>query len=86
MMRLPVAYIMLLFALLAIVEPIFWAVVFFFGVMFVHLSLKFLFYLLRCRGFAFVLKGVLVNYADALVSGIGVTGGLLSFVLLGRRY
>ncbi len=86
MMRIPIAYLIFLFAALSFQIPIFVAFVIFFGIMFLHLIIKFEFFLIKAKGFDFALKGLPVNFADALISGFGILTGAFEYFLLGKRY
>ena len=43
-------------------------------------------YLFRYKGIFFALKGACLNIIDAFVSGLGIATGILSFILLGKKY
>ena len=54
--------------------------------LFLALTVPFTQYLARRRGWGFALRGLPLNFVDALVSGAGVAWGFFDFVLRKRAY
>lgn len=86
MMRLPIAYASLFFAMISIKQSIFLIMTLILTMHFLYLITPFTRYLLSKRGPQFAFLGVLVNWLDALVSGAGVLWGVFDYKALGRRY
>lgn len=86
MLRIPVAYLMLLLVGLSFIDLIFLLVVGLVGLLFFYFIAPFEWFLIRHRGLAFAAKGFVVNFVDALMSGLGIGVGLLDYYMLGKRY
>jgi hypothetical protein len=50
------------------------------------LSRRWIAHLLKEKGWAFALKGQLADFADAVVSGLGVIFGFFEYKVLGKEY
>ncbi len=86
MVRIPIAYMIVIVLVLGVVDPIFLWIGLLFFVLFMYLITSFTFFLWRYRGTSFALKGLLANFIDALTSGVGIVVGLFEYGLLGKKY
>ncbi|MEW6235138.1 MAG: glycosyltransferase family 2 protein [Candidatus Omnitrophota bacterium] len=86
MLRIPAAYLGILFCGIAFADPIFLVAAAFWALLFLHLIAPLEWRLLRRRGLFFALKGIPVNFLDAVASGLGIAAGLFDFFFLGKKF
>ncbi len=86
MLRIPVVYAMITFALIACFSPVLFLALIPLFLSFLYLILPFEWYLTKKRGPSFAVKGIVVNFLDACVSGLGVLFGIFDFFLCGKKY
>ncbi len=86
MVRIPFAYSILGLLVLAPFASVFGIMAAIFFLAFMALIWRFEKELLLRRGVKFALSGIMVNFMDALVSGVGVGLGMVEFICFRRKY
>ena len=86
MLRLPLVLAVLLFSVLALFLPIFWVGALFCFVGYCWLVHPWIEFLRKTKGLWFALRGLVVDFTDAVVTGAGVLVGLFEYKILGKRY
>lgn len=86
MIRIPIAYCALFLGVLAWIEPALGLLALLFVLVFIHLIGPFEWNLWKKRGLSFALRGIPVNFLDALASGMGVGWGIADFFLRKNKY
>ncbi|RJP24717.1 MAG: glycosyltransferase family 2 protein [Candidatus Omnitrophota bacterium] len=86
MLRIPIVYAILPVLVLSCFLPVFGIALLPLLLSFLYLILPFEMDLVKRRGIGFALKGIFVNFLDAIVSGWGVFTGIFEFIVCEKRY
>ncbi len=86
MLRLPVVAATLFFLLLGFFYPPVWGLALIFLAIYCWLTRKWIGFLKRTKGLWFSIRGQMVDFTDAIATGLGVAVGMFEYRVLGKRY